>query len=518
MLRSARNLARLIRIGITLSRHDALFPLDAFPAAAPFLRMARVLARRATASTPRPGQRLAAAFGALGPSFIKLGQLLSTRADLFGEEITLDLASLQDRLPPFPGREARALIEAEFARPIETLFASFDDTAVAAASIAQVHFARTTDGREVAVKVLRPGIIEAFSRDLDLFLWLASLSERLQPMLRRLKPVEVVQMLADVVRFEMDLRFEAAAASELAENFVGDPNFRVPRVDWPRTGRSVLTLERISGVRVDDRAALMAAGHRIEDLSTKAAGAFFNQVFRDGFFHADVHPGNMFVEASGAIVVVDFGIMGRLDRATRFYLAEMLLGFLTGDYRRVAEVHFAAGYVPPARSVDAFAQACRAIGEPILGQPLQEISFARLLAQLFQVTEQFEMETQPQLLLLQKTMMQVEGLGRRLDPEVNIWALARPLIEAWMRDNRGPEAKLRQQLDTLAGVIDGVPRLIRNLEALISDWSREGIVMHAETLAAQAAKRARHLAILLIPVWLVTASLVAIALALLFGR
>ena len=501
-----------------MARHDALFPLDAFPAAAPFVRIGRLLARRATAVVPRPGQRLAAAFGELGPSFIKLGQLLSTRADLFGEEITLDLASLQDRLPPFPGREARALIEAEFARPLETLFASFDDTAVAAASIAQVHFARTTDGRDVAVKVLRPGIIEAFSRDLDLFSWLATLSERLQPMLRRLKPVEVVQMLADVVRFEMDLRFEAAAASELAENFAGDPGFRVPRVDWPRTGRSVLTLERISGVRVDDRAALTAAGHRIEDLSIKAAAAFFNQVFRDGFFHADVHPGNMFVEASGAIVVVDFGIMGRLDRATRFYLAEMLLGFLTGDYRRVAEVHFAAGYVPPARSVDAFAQACRAIGEPILGQPLQEISFARLLAQLFQVTEQFEMETQPQLLLLQKTMMQVEGLGRRLDPEVNIWTLARPLIEAWMRDNRGPEARLRQQLDNLAEVIDGVPRLIRSLEALISDWSREGVVMHAETLAAQAAKRARHLAILLLPVWLVTASLVAIALALLFGR
>jgi len=210
--------------------------------------------------------------------------------------------------------------------------------------------------------------------------------------------------------------------------------------------------------------------------------------------------------------------MGRLDRTTRFYLADMLLGFLSGDYRRVAEVHFAAGYVPPRRSVDAFAQACRAIGEPILGRPLQEISFARLLAQLFQVTEQFEMETQPQLLLLQKTMVQVEGLGRRLEPEVNIWILARPLIEAWMRENRGPEARLQQRLEAIAEVIDGVPRLVRSLEALLGDWSREGIVMHAETLAAQAAKRARHLAILLVPVWLVTASLVAIAIALVFRR
>jgi len=517
-LRSTRNLARLIRIGLTLARYDALFPLDALPAAIPFQRVGRALKLRHAGSLERPGQRLAAAFGELGPSFIKLGQLLSTRADLFGEEITLDLASLQDRLPPFPGREARALIEAEFANPLKDLFASFDETAVAAASIAQVHFAQTTEGRDVAVKVLRPGIVEAFSRDLDLFLWLARLSERLQPLLRRLKPAEVVEMLAEVVRFEMDLRFEAAAASELAENFAGDPDFRVPRVDWRRTGRRVLTLERISGVRIDDRAALIAAGHRIDDLVVKAAGAFFNQVFRDGFFHADLHPGNMFVDASGAIVVVDFGIMGRLDRATRFYLADMLLGFLSGDYRRVAEVHFTAGYVPPRQSVDAFAQACRAIGEPILGRPLQEISFARLLAQLFQVTEQFEMETQPQLLLLQKTMVQVEGLGRRLDPEVNIWALGRPLIEAWMRENRGPEARLQQGLETLADVIDRVPRLIRDLERLVGDWSREGVIMHAETLAAQAAKRARHLAILLVPVWLVTASLVAIALALVFGR
>ena len=291
--------------------------MDAVPAAAPFLRIGRTFARRHGRASARPGQRLAAAFGELGPSFIKLGQLLSTRADLFGEQVTLDLTSLQDRLPPFPGSEARALIESEFALPLETLFASFDETAAAAASIAQVHFARTTEGLDVAVKVLRPGIVEAFTRDLDLLLWLARLGERLQPLLRRLKPIEVVEMLAEVVQFEMDLRFEAAAASELAENFAGDPDFRVPQVDWGRTGRSVLTLERISGVRIDDRAALIAVGHRIDDLLNKAAGAFFNQVFRDGFFHADLHPGNMFVDALGAIVVVDFGIMGRLDRATR---------------------------------------------------------------------------------------------------------------------------------------------------------------------------------------------------------
>jgi ubiquinone biosynthesis protein len=226
----------------------------------------------------------------------------------------------------------------------------------------------------------------------------------------------------------------------------------------------------------------------------------------------------MFVDADGAIVVVDFGIMGRLDRATRFYLADMLLGFLSGDYRRVAEIHFAAGYVPPQRSVDAFTQACRSIGEPILGKPLQEISIARLLAQLFEITEQFDMETQPQLLLLQKTMVVIEGVGRRLDPEINIWALARPLIEQWMRDNRGPEASLRAGLETIADLVERIPRLVRSLETLVSTWSQEGVVLHAETLAVQAAHRARHLALALIPVSITAAALAMIALILWFRR
>jgi ubiquinone biosynthesis protein len=316
----------------------------------------------------------------------------------------------------------------------------------------------------------------------------------------------------------MDLRFEAAAASELAENFAGDSSFRVPQVDWQRTGRTVLTTERIAGIRVDDRAALVAAGHRIDALLRNAAGAFFKQVFRDGFFHADLHPGNMFVDAESALAVVDFGIMGRLDRQTRYYLADMLLGFLSGDYRRVAEVHFDAGYVPRRRSIDAFTQACRSIGEPILGRPLNEISIARLLAQLFHVTEEFEMETQPQLLLLQKTMVLVEGVGRRLDPEVNIWSLARPLVEEWMRDNRGPEARLRQRIDGVVEALDEVPRLLRNLDKLIGDWAQEGVVLHAESLATNAAHRARLLPLLVIPLWIAAAALVAIAAALLVGR
>jgi ubiquinone biosynthesis protein len=517
LFRSGRNLARLVHIALTLARHDALFPLERIAGTAPLLGVIRLIRQRDTGAA-RPGERLAAALTEMGPSFIKLGQLLATRADLLGDDIAEDLALLQDRLPPFAAARARALIEAEFARPLAMLFSAFDEIPVDAASIAQVHFAVTIEGQEVAVKVLRPGIAAAFARDLDLFRWLAGLIERTQPSLRRLKPVEVVETLAQSVRLEMDLRFEAAAASELAENFAGDPSFRVPRVDWPRTGRAVLTTERISGLRVDDREALVAAGHSIPDLLRGAADAFFKQVFRDGFFHADLHPGNVFVAKDGALAVVDFGIMGRLDRQTRYYLADMLIGFLTGDYRRVAEVHFDAGYVPSSRSIDAFTQACRSIGEPILGRPLHEISIARLLAQLFQVTAQFEMETQPQLLLLQKTMVLVEGVGRRLDPSVNIWSLARPLVEEWMRDNRGPEARLRQQIDTVLEAFDEIPRLLRSLDRLVGDWSREGVILHAESLATQAAHRARHLAWLVLPLWIAAAALAVMALALLAGR
>ena len=520
LLRSGRNLARLCRIALTLARHDALAPLfaagDRLSGAAALGRASRLLRQRRRGGA-RPGERLAAALSEMGPSFIKLGQVLATRADLLGDEIAEDLARLQDRLPPFPGETARALIEAEFRQPIGNLYAAFDDRAVAAASIAQVHFAVTTEGREVAVKVLRPGIARAFARDLDLFRWLARLIERTRPALRRLKPVEVVETLAEAVQFEMDLRFEAAAASELAENFAGDPTVRVPQVDWRRTGRTVLTTERITGIRVDDRDALVAAGHSIPDLLRNAADAFFKQVFRDGFFHADLHPGNVFVDADGALTIVDFGIMGRLDRDTRCYLADMLIGFLTADYRRVAEVHFAAGYVPRRRSIDAFTQACRSIGEPILGLPLHEISIARLLSQLFQITEQFEMEAQPQLLLLQKTMVLVEGIGRRLDPTINIWALARPLVETWVRENRGPEARLRQQIGTLLEALDAAPRLLRGLDQMVDQWSREGVIMHAESLATQAAHRARLLPFLVLPLWVAAAALVAIA-AILFMR
>jgi ubiquinone biosynthesis protein len=357
--------------------------------------------------------------------------------------------------------------------------------------------------------VLRPGIEKVFARDLDLFAWLAELAERTQPRLRRLKPREVVATLARTIGFEMDLRLEAAAAAELARNFADDPGFQVPRIDWQLTGKRVLTSERVEGIRIDDREALAAAGRDVRAVLVNAASSFFNQVFRDGFFHADMHPGNLFVAPDNGIVAVDFGIMGRLDRPTRYFLADMLLGFLSGDYRRVAEVHFEAGYVPPHQSLDAFTQACRSIGEPLLGRPLSEISLARLLAQLFEITEQFDMETQPQLLLLQKTMLIAEGVGRRLDPTVNLWELARPLIEDWMRLNRGPEARLRQGLETVAQAIAQLPRLIVGLDRVSTDLAEGGLKLHPDSLRELTDALTRQRRAAEWPLWVLLAVMVA---------
>jgi ubiquinone biosynthesis protein len=282
---------------------------------------------------------------------------------------------------------------------------------------------------------------------------------------------------------EMDLRLEAAAASELAANFDGDPTYRVPVIDWRRTARRVMTQERLTGISMDDRDALVAAGHDIASVLEKAAAIFFKQVFRDGYFHADQHPGNMFVDASGNISAVDFGIMGRLDRKTRYYLADMLLAFIERDYRRVAEVHFAAGYVPAYQSLDMFAQACRSIGEPIFGRPLNEISFARVLGQLFQISETFDMEVQPQLLLLQKNMLMAEGVSRRLNPDLNIWTLAQPLIETWMRENRGPEARLRSAATDLLQSAERLPALLSNMDKVMARWAEGGVWLSADTVA-----------------------------------
>lgn len=482
-----KSIRRLLRVARILARHDALFLLERLNVAPLILTVAKIVSSRREQG--RPGERLARALREAGPSFIKLGQALSTRSDLLGEQMAADLSQLQDAVAPFSTAEAHKAIEEEFGESVESLFASFDDEPVAAASIAQVHFAITNDGREVAVKVLRPNIETAFAEDLELFYWVAEMIEITRPDLKRLRPVDSVHTLARSIELEMDLRFEASAAAELRENFQGDDSFYVPAVDWQRTGRRVMTTERVHGISLRDIDAIKAAGHDPEAILYKSSAAFFQQVFRDGFFHADMHPGNMFVMADGTLAAVDFGIMGRIDPFTRRVLAEMLMSFLTGNYRRAAEVHFEAGWIPADQCVHTFTQACRSIGEPILDKAQNEISIARLLGQLFQITELFNMGAQPQLLLLQKTMLVAEGTGRNLAPDANMWILARPLIEEWMRDNLGPEARIREGLDEVTSAIRRLPRVVEGMEKSLTQFTEGGLRLHPDTVRAMRGER-----------------------------
>lgn len=485
MIAALGHITRLIGIARVLAKHDAMIFTDIHPLTAFGAKTARLIWRPLPeVKNLRTGQRLSLALSKLGPTFIKFGQALSTRTDLLGEEVAADLAELQDRLPPFPFAQAAATIAADFGKPLNELFSSFDETPVAAASIAQVHFATTTEGADVAVKVLRPNVSADFKRDIGLLYWLADQTLRFMPNLQRLKPREVVATFENTAKLEMDFRFEAAAAQEIAENFADDPSFKVPTVDWQRTSEHVLTLERVAGLRVDDRAAVEAAGlDRIAVVQT-AAEVFFKMVFRHGFFHADMHPGNLFVTPEGVLIGMDFGIMGRIDAATQRNLGEMLLGFLTRDYKKVAEVHVSAGFVPAHKSVDEFAQACRSIAEPILGKPIAEISLARLLGQLFRITETFEMQTQPQLLLLQKSMLVAEGVGRNLAPETNMWELATPMVEGWMRDQLSPDAQIMTTAESAWATLAKVPRIIDRVDAATAELSSHGLKLHPDTAQA----------------------------------
>lgn len=478
MFKSITHIRRLLAIVKALARHDALFPLQAFEAHSSILgvirRLAAAIIRPNKGLDARPGKRLAAALQTLGPAFIKLGQTLATRPDLIGAEIAEDLTTLQDRLPPFSAAEARTAIEAELGAPVDELFSEFDDKAVAAASIAQVHLAVTADGgeeggREVAVKILRPGIEQAFARDVETFFWLARQVERALPRTRRLRPREVVQTLADSVRLEMDLRMEAAAASELAENMQDEEGYRVPKVDWTRTAQRVLTIERIHGVGIGNRAGLEDAGHDCNELAVRMVRVFLTQAIRDGYFHADLHQGNFFVEADGTLVPVDFGIMGRLDRRSRRYLAAILWGFHQRDFSRVADIHFEAGYVPSSQSRKLFAQALRAIAEPILDKPLAEISFGQLMAQLLATTEAFSMQTQPQLLVLQRTMVMAEGLAMSLMPDVNMWETSRPVLEKCVRDNFSPTMQVSDGMAALVRLLTRLPEALEKLEKYLDE-------------------------------------------------
>jgi ubiquinone biosynthesis protein len=491
MLASIRHSARIFTIAWTLARHDALFGLEALHVSPFATFLCKRIALRKH-SKLRRGVRLARALEALGPTFIKAGQTFSTRPDLIGEDIAADLAVLRDQLPPFDSKEAVRIIEAELESSIHTLYTEFDKTPVAAASIAQVHFAKTPDGREVAVKILRPNIEDAFARDIALMVWIAGIVvRRLPEWSKRLKPFEVVAMFQRTVALELDLRYEAAAASELRENTKNDGGFYVPEIDWQRTARRVLTQERVYGISVGDVDAVKAAHPDTTRIVEIAASAFFNQVFRDGFFHADMHPGNLFVRADGSLAVVDFGIMGRVDHESQMFLAEILWGFLREDYQHVAQVHVDYGYCPRHVDVHQLAQACRAIGKPILGKPLNEISVGRLLGQLLQVAETFEMEAQPHLLLLQRTMMTAEGVGRSLNPNVNMWKLSEPLIAEWAKRNLSARARVKNTMQEGAQALQNLPRLLRDTQRFFARIEAGGIPVAPESLDRLSYQRMR---------------------------
>ena len=479
MIKATRHGIRLLTAFRKLAVYDALFALRPVEAEVPLLGLVRRLfclgvTKIDEAKDLRPGERLALALPAMGPAFIKLGQTLSTRPDILGKEVSTDLAGLQDRLKPFAFSEVKAAITEAFDEDLATLYSIFDENAVAAASIAQVHFATTSGGDEVAVKVLRPGIEEQFARDLESFDWAAGLLERWVSSSRRLKPREIVGLLAKTVSVEMDLRMEAAAASELAENMRAESGYRVPKVHWQHTSRRVLTLERVKGIPIADRAALVKAGHEPGKLAASVVRLFLTQSIRDGFFHADLHPGNLFVAADGAILPVDFGIMGRLDSSTRRFLAEILWGFHNGDYERVAEVHFEAGYVPADQSMALFAQSLRAMLEPIKGRAIHEISFGRLLARLLETTATFSMETQPQLLVLQRAMVMSEGVAMQLDPDANMWELSRPVLETLIRKAQSPLPEMLDIVKRLCRLASRLPEMLERLEAILTTPEKPG--------------------------------------------
>ena len=406
----------------------------------------------------------AAALQQIGPPAIKLGQTLSTRPDLVGVAAAENLSRLQDDLPPAPFPKIKAEIERSFGAPLEQLFSAFDPKPVGAASIAQVHRATTTEGRDVAVKVLRPGIEEQFAEAIDTYEWTAAQVESMGPEASRLRPRHVVAQFKQWTARELDLQREAASASELKENMVAEPGYYVPEIDWRRTARRVLTLEWLEGTKLNDRDALVAEGQDCKALAATLVRAFLRQAIVDGLFHADLHHGKLFGLPDGRIAAIDFGIMGRIDRRARVWLAEILYGLITGDYRRVAEIHFEAQYVPAHHSVDEFATALRAAGEPIRGLPVKEISVGRMLESLFSITRDFDMPTQPHLLLLQKSIVMNEGVASKLDPDINMWETSEPFLREWMRSELGPEAYYADRIVETVRAFKKLPDLINRID------------------------------------------------------
>ncbi len=520
MISALTHITRLARAAFVFAREGVFGVVD--PSLVPppgqlALKIARLIERPGAKS----GARLSRALERMGPAYLKLGQFLATRPDVVGVSMARDLEALQDRLPPFPQGDAEAVIAASLERSIAKAFVNLGP-AVAAASIAQVHRGVVERGGErhaVAVKVLRPSVASRFRRDLSDFFFVAHKAETYSAEARRLRLVEVINTMSRSVAMEMDLRLEAAALSEMAENTRDDPDFRVPTVDWDRTTHNVLTMEWIDGIALSDHARLEQAAVDLPDLGRKVIQSFLRHALRDGFFHADMHPGNLFLDDAGRLVAVDFGIMGRLGPKERRFLAEILLGFITRNYRRVAEVHFEAGYVPGHHSVENFAQALRAIGEPIHNRLAEEISMAKLLTLLLEVTALFDMRTRPELILLQKTMVVVEGVARGFDPRLDIWKIAEPVVREWIERNLGPRGRIE-------GAVSGAGDLARHLTALpvlagravavleqLETMTREGITLSPDTIAALGRSESRKNRWRTIALWVLAAIFIGILFA-----
>ena len=411
--------------------------------------------------TRSSGEKLCDALEGMGTTFIKLGQFLATRPDIIGNDLAQDLEKLQDKLPPFSFNEAKEILKNEVG---DKQFSNILNISkpIAAASIAQVHLAKIKiddKENEVAIKILRPNIEKIFNEELDALMLFAYIVEATLKKTRRLKLIEVVHLLREITNIEMDLRFEAAAANELFENTKNDKGFKVPKIYWQYTSKKVLTLDKVDGVSIRDHQVLKEKNLHLKNIAENLIQHFLRQAVRDGFFHADMHEGNLFVDNEGNIVPVDFGIMGRLDKYNKKYLAEILYGFIKRDYVKVAEVHFQAGLVPKTASKEEFAQALRSVGEPIFGQNIKDISGGNLLSQLFEITEKFNMATQTQLLLLQKTMVVVEGVARKLYPDTNIWNVSKPVLENWLESLKGPKATITSAIDTSGEILKRIPDL-----------------------------------------------------------
>ena len=487
-----RSFFSLARAGWVLAREGVIceLPADALPPPAKFAHRLACLVARRQAANREQSERLSIALNKLGPSWIKLGQFLATRPDVVGSATALDLSLLHDSIEPFGLEEAKKRIEESINRPIDEIYTDIGQ-AVAAASVAQVHKATLKEtGETVAVKVIRPGVRARFRKDIETFYAAARFADRTIEDAQRLKPVSVVDMLNQSAKIEMDLRLEAAAFSEMGENIKEDPGFRVPEVNWEYTGRDCITMTWVDGIKLSKVDELREAGHDLEALSVTLIQSFLRHTLRDGFFHADMHPGNLFVDEKGDVVAVDLGIAGRLGKDERRFLAEILYGFIKRDYLRVAQVHFDAGYVPPHHDVTSFAQAIRAIGEPIHGQSAETISMAKLLTLLFEVTEIFDMQTRPELLLLQKTMVVVEGVARTLDPSFNMWKSAEPVVGSWIAKNLGPAGVLedaKEGLDAGLRLVHQMPKLAKRTELLsehMQGMIENGMKLDPETTEA----------------------------------